>query len=130
MSQKTDIILHLNSPTDSSVLEQFICLQERTKITGAVIIDADGITQHASNYRTIMVQNGAGTSTYFTWNTKTGENGTLTAGTKVTLVDGGATDEPEFEAGTLFKVRSAASGAGKPQNSVVVLQCEQLRKYS
>ena len=129
MSQKTDIILHLNSPTDSSTLEQFVCLQERTKITGAVIIDADGITQHAANYRTVTVQNGAGTSTYFQWNTQTGQNGTLASGTKVTLVDGSATEEAEFEAGTLFKVRSAASGAGKAQNSVVVLQCEQIRKF-
>jgi len=131
MSEKFSIQLMLYSNAAADTLEQFVTLQERCKVTNVIATDTAGIAAHGSNYRTISCENGAGTQVYFKWSTKTGDQGALAAATAVNLIDPGtATDEPEFEAGAAFKVRSASSGSGKDCQTSVTIECERLRKFS
>lgn len=131
MSQKFDIQIMLHSNADSDTLEQFVTLQDRCKVTGVILTDTAGITQNAANYRTISCQKGDGSQTYFSWSTQDSAQGTIAAATAVDMINPGtATDDPEFEAGSAFKIRSAASGAGVAQQTSVTVKCERLRKYS
>ncbi len=130
MSEKFSIQLMLHSNAADEALEQFVTLQERCAISNVILTDTTGITAHSANYRTITLQNGAGSQTYYSWSTKTGDQGALAAGTAANMIDpGSATSNPEFEAGAAFKIRSAASGSGKSQQTSVTIECERLRKY-
>jgi hypothetical protein len=131
MSQKITVHLHLKSGTDSETLEQFMTMQERYLITGVILNDIGGIPADggSGNYRTFSIDSGDGTKQFFVFDTRTAKDGALTAQTNANMVDGTATAEPIIEAGTAFKMRVSAGGAGDAVNCTASIKLEQYRKF-
>jgi hypothetical protein len=116
------------SASDADTFEQYFSTNDRVELLGAFVIDSAGITQHGTNYRTISIQLADGSATCLSYSTKTADQGTLTANTPGELVVSDAS-KLIFEAGAGYKVRSAASGAGKACSGTVVMKFQKARKY-
>ena len=128
MGNKINIAFDLDGAADASQ-EEYFGFDERYQVVGATYTDKVGLTAAAANYRSFYIQNGAGTKTYWQYQTKTSEQGAIAAATTVDFVESADIADAIHEAGASVRLYTDHDGTRRAMDGVLVVSLVQARLF-